>query len=111
MKKSKSIAPGLQKEQIYILKLYVADGEPNSRIARENLKSICDEYLRDRYQLEEVDALTNSDSALKDRVFVTPTLVLVAPEPRATIVGNLASKDTVISTLRLRVKYETQIEL
>jgi len=102
MKKPKKDTSGVQKDQTYIFKLYVADNEPNSQIAKENLKSICEEYLKDRYEMQEVDALTDFTSALKDSVFVTPTLVLIAPEPRATVIGNLTHKDAVISTLRLR---------
>ncbi len=103
----KAFAPGAQNEQPYILKLYVAEGEQNSQLASQNLKSICDEYLKDRCQIEEVDVLADFASALKNRIFVTPTLVLVAPEPQVTVVGNLASKERVISALRLRMTYET----
>jgi circadian clock protein KaiB len=102
MNKPKKDARGGQKDQTYFFKLYVADNEPNSQMAKENLKSICEEYLKDRYEMQEVDALTDFNSALKDSVFVTPTLVLIAPGPRATIIGNLAHKDAVISALRLR---------
>ena len=86
----------------YILKLYVAGDEQNSRIAQDNLTRICDEYLKGRCRIEKVDVLIDFTTALKDRVFVTPTLVLAAPEPRATIVGNLGDKERVISALRLR---------
>lgn len=95
----------------YILKLYVAGDEQNSRIAQDNLTRICDEYLQGRYQIEKVDVLSDFTTALKDRIFVTPTLVLVAPGPKATIVGNLGDKEKVISALRLRFKYETKAEL
>lgn len=87
----------------YTLKLYVAGDEQNSRIAQDNLTRICDEYLKDRCQIEKVDVLIDFTTALKDRIFVTPTLVLAAPEPRATIVGNLGDKERVISALRLRI--------
>jgi circadian clock protein KaiB len=102
MKSSDGIIPGAEKKQTYILKLYVAGDEQNSRLAKDNLTRICDEYLKDRYKIEEVDVLTDFNAALKDRIFVTPTLVLAAPEPRATIVGNLGDKERIISALRLR---------
>jgi len=54
-----------------------------------------------------VDVLTDFASALGDGVVVTPTLILVVPEPRATIVGNLNDKRGVISALRLRDIYGT----
>ena len=105
MKISTSIAQGIPKEQRYILKLYVAGDEQNSQVARENLKLVCDQYLNGRCQIDEVDVLTDFASALKDRVFVTPTLILLSPEPRTTVVGNLDNKEKVISALRLRVEH------
>jgi circadian clock protein KaiB len=87
---------------VYILKLFVVGHEPNSMTARANLSTICHEYLKDRFQLEEVDVLSDFSSALKERVFVTPALVLISPEPRVTVVGNLDNKERVISALRLR---------
>jgi len=102
MKQPKKDARGGQKDQSYIFKLYVADDEPNSQMAKANLKIICDEYLKGRYQMQEVDALIDFTSALKDNVFVTPTLILIAPGPRATVIGNLSGKEAVISALRLR---------
>ncbi len=105
MKRDKNVASNASNIS-YILKLYVADGEQNSRLARENLGRICDEYLKDCCQIEEVDVLKDFVSALNDRVFVTPALILIAPEPRVTIVGNLDNKDRVISALRLRIEHE-----
>ncbi|MDQ5986611.1 MAG: Circadian clock protein KaiB [Syntrophus sp. SKADARSKE-3] len=107
MKIPGGVIPGEEKMQIYMLKLYVAGDEQNSRLAKDNLTRICEEYLKDRFNIEEVDVLTDFAAALKDRVFVTPTLVLATPEPRATIVGNLADKARVISALRLRSEYGT----
>jgi circadian clock protein KaiB len=87
---------------IYKLKLFICDGEPNSRLARANLTIICNENLKGHYQLEEVDVLIDFTSALKERVFVTPALILTSPGPRVTLIGNLDNKERVISALRLR---------
>jgi circadian clock protein KaiB len=107
MKKPEGVPRDVTEEQLYILKLYIVGGEQNSQLAQANLKRICDEYLNGRCQVEEVDVLTNFAAALDDRVFVTPTLILVAPEPRATVIGNLSDKERVISALRLRFEHGT----
>ncbi len=107
MNESEIVAPDVQIEQTYVLKLYVAGDEVNSQLARENLKSILDKYLKDRYQLVEVDVLKDFTSALKDKVFVTPALVLERPEPRVMIVGNLGDRQKVVSILRLGIRYGT----
>ena len=103
MEKSESLASVVKDKQLYFMKLYVVAGEQNSQIARDNLKRICDEYLRDQCRVEEVDVLADFASALEARVFVTPTLILVEPEPKAVVVGNLGNKERVISALRLRL--------
>jgi circadian clock protein KaiB len=87
---------------VYILKLFICDSEANSCLARANLTEICNENLKGRYQIEEVDVLTDFTSALKERVFVTPALILTSPGPRVTLVGTLDNKERVISALRLR---------
>ena len=107
MKSPDSITPSSEKKETYILKLYVAGEEQNSLLAQDNLTHICDEYLNGRCKIETVDVLTDFASALRDSIFVTPTLVLEMPEPRATIVGNLADKERVVSALRLRSEHGT----
>jgi circadian clock protein KaiB len=111
MKSLDRVTRDAEKKQIYMLKLYVAGDEHNSRLAKGNLFSICEEYLKDRFEIEEVDVLIDFAAALKDRIFVTPTLILAAPEPRATIVGNLGDKERVVSALRLRSENGTSTEL
>lgn len=101
MTNRESVVPGVREEQRYYFKLYVAGDEQNS-LARENLEHICNEELQGQCRIEEVDVLTDFASALADRVFVTPTLILMAPAPRATIVGNLGDRERVVSALRLR---------
>lgn len=105
MRPTDGIAPGSEEKPTYRLKLYIADHEPNSRLAQDNLKAICEEYLKDCSHIEYVDILTDFATALRDRIFVTPTLVLTAPGPRATIVGNLGDKERVLSALRLRTEH------
>jgi len=39
----------------YILRLYVAGNNPRSQTAVENVKKICEDYLKGRYDLEVID--------------------------------------------------------
>lgn len=106
MRQTKSARQVKQKGEVYILKLYVADNEQNSRIARENLKKLCDEYLKGQYEIEEVDILVDYAVAMREKIFVTPTLSRVSPEPRTSVVGNLNDKEKVVSALGLRSEHE-----
>lgn len=107
MIETESVKRVKQKREVYVLKLYVADNEQNSQIARENLRMICDEYLKGRCEIDEVDIIEDYAVALKEKIFVTPTLILLSPEPRASVVGNLNDREKVISALRLKSEHET----
>jgi circadian clock protein KaiB len=89
-------------EETHEFVLYVAGQESNSGIARRNLKDICEEHLRGRYSVTEVDVLVDFETALREGVFVSPTLVLVSPGPRVTIVGNLGDRTKVLAALGLK---------
>jgi circadian clock protein KaiB len=87
--------------ETYHLRLFVAGDEPNSRQARENVARLCEEQMKQRYELEIVDVFEDFQAALADGVLVTPTLILVAPPPRVTVLGNLSDTEKVLSALRL----------
>ena len=102
MKRSEKTETNVLEQTIYLLKLYVAGNEQNSRLARENLETICNLHLKGQCKIEEVDVMNDFTAALEDRIFVTPTLILIKPVPSVTIVGNLSDTGRVISALRLK---------
>lgn len=73
-----------------LLRLYVAGQLPNSQRALANLTTFCQRHLHDRHRIEVVDVLAHPDRALKDRVLLTPTLVILEPLPSRTLVGDLS---------------------
>ena len=87
----------------YRLRLFVAGEEPNSVIARASLDEICSTYLKHDCQIEIVDVLENFQPALEERVLVTPALVIVEPQPRAVVFGNLTDTKKVLSALKVTV--------
>lgn len=88
-------------ETNYILRLFVAGNERNSYLAKINLKNICDNHLHGRHHLEIIDVLENVEAAVRNHVLVTPMLVLIAPRPEVTIIGNLSNTQRVLDALRL----------
>jgi circadian clock protein KaiB len=84
----------------YVLWLFVAGDEPNSRQARENLARLCERCLGAPCEITIYDVLEAFQPALDHRVLVTPTLIRVAPPPRVTILGNLRDTATVVAALR-----------
>ena len=83
------------------LRLYIVSGAPNSLAARSNLAAILAGVGSDSYALEVIDCVEDPHRALADGVFVTPTLVRVAPKPEQIVVGSLSDRDRVIAALGL----------
>ena len=84
------------------LRLFVAGDSQNSTRAVVNLRRLCDDHLAGRHTLEMVDVLREPDKALAARVFMTPTLVRLAPAPDVRIVGTLSQTSTVLRALGLQ---------
>ena len=87
--------------ETYILRLFTADDEPNSKRARENLEQLQQTYLKMPHEKEIVDVLEDFQTALENNVLVTPCLILVYPLPKATVFGNLSDTEKVVAALRL----------
>ena len=85
----------------YKLKLYVAGATPKSLEALDNLKKICDEYLKGRYSIDVVDLLKNPKLAKGDQIVAIPTLVRKLPPPLKKIIGDLSNKEKVLVGLNI----------
>lgn len=80
----------------YLLKLYITGQTPNSVQAMENLKRICEEELKDQYEIKVIDVLKEPQLAEDDKIIATPTLVKELPAPISKIIGNLSDKEKVL---------------
>ena len=83
-------------EEYYTLKLYVAGQTPKSLTAFANLKKICEEHLKSRYQIVVVDLLEHPQLAKGDQILAIPTLVRKLPEPVRKIIGDLSNTERVL---------------
>jgi circadian clock protein KaiB len=90
--------------QAYQLRLYVAGQTPKSILAFRNLKQICEDNLRGRYEIEIIDLLQNPQLARGDQILAVPTLVRRLPEPIKKIIGDLSNTERVLVGLDLRVR-------
>ena len=84
------------------LRLYVAGQTPKSVAAFANLKSVCEEYLQGRYEIEVIDLLRNPQLAAGDQIVAIPTLVRKLPQPLRKIVGDLRDTERLLVGLQLR---------
>jgi circadian clock protein KaiB len=82
-------------------RLYVAGDALNSVQALANLTALCRSLLPDRHEIEVVDVFKEPQRALADGIFMTPTLVKLAPAPVRRIVGTLSQTQIVLQALGL----------
>ena len=92
-----------QRPTIYKFRLYVADDALNAAQAQANLRSICRDMLHGRHEVEVVNVFEQPKRALADGVFLTPTLMKLAPFPERVILGTLSDRQTVLEALGLEM--------
>ena len=83
------------------LVLYVSRRSPASQKARKRMDQVLAEFDSAQVHFEVCDLYENAESAEKDRVVFTPTLVKRKPGPRTWILGDLASADVVRDLLAM----------
>ena len=81
--------------------LFVAGDTPNSVEALCNLTRLCDEYLPGRHEIDVVDVFREPARALAEGIFMTPTLIRLAPSSVIRIVGTLGNAQAIFQALRL----------
>ena len=91
----------MSRRVMFKFRLYVAGDAPNSAQAVANLTALCRKHLLDRHEIDIVDVFREPQRALEDRIFMTPTLVKLAPSPAFRIVGTLSEAQTVLQAIGL----------
>lgn len=82
-------------------RLYIAGDGPNSVLATQNLRAVCQEHLSGQHEIEVVDLVQQPRRALEDRVLLTPTLICHLPGAEHRIVGNLSDRRQLLRMLGL----------
>jgi len=94
--------PAPRKTVVWNLRLYVAGQTPKSTRAFANLKVLCEEHLKGRYQIEVIDLRAHPQLARGDQIIAIPTLVRRLPRPLRTTVGDLSNSARLLVGLDLR---------
>lgn len=90
-----------KKTEHYVLRLYIAGNNLRSRMAVENVKRICDENLKGRYDLEIIDIYQDRTKNPVDLVLAAPTLIKKLPLPLRRVIGDMTVKEKVLVGLDL----------
>lgn len=88
----------------YMLRLYVAGTTPRSTMAIANLKSICEEHLADRYDLEVIDIYQQPALGKGEQIIAVPTLIKKLPLPMRKLIGDMSDMEKVLFGLDIRKK-------
>jgi len=85
----------------YVLTLYVTGATAGSLRAIANIKAVCEQHLKGRYQLEIVDVYRRPERLRRDQVVAVPTLIKKLPIPLRLLVGDLSRTEQVLQGLGL----------
>ena len=98
------------KEKKYVLRLYVAGATPRSTQSIINIKKICEEHLKGRYELEVIDIYQQPVLAKGEQIIAAPTLVKNLPPPLRKFIGNMADVERILVGLDLKPKEKVKPE-
>jgi len=96
-------AKEMKKEQ-YVLKLYVTGMTPRSMKAITNIRGICEEHLKGRYELEIIDIFQQPVLTKGEQIIAAPTLIKKLPLPLRRFIGDMSDDEKILIGLDLRPK-------
>jgi circadian clock protein KaiB len=97
-------AGSLPRQAKYVLRLYVSGSTLKSQRAVENIKRVCEEHLKGRYDLEVIDIYRQANLARYEQIVAVPTLIKRLPPPLQRLVGDMSNLRNVLFGLDLRAR-------
>jgi len=88
----------------YLLRLYITGITPKSTKAIQNIKKICEENLKGRYELEVIDIYQQPRLAKDEQIIAAPTLIKKLPLPLRKLIGDMSDTERILLGLDLRPK-------
>ena len=83
----------------YSFRLFVTGNTPRSTQAIRNVRKICEEELKGRYDLAVIDIYQHPEHVKQEQIVVTPTLVRKRPLPCRKIIGDLSDTKRLLEGL------------
>ena len=78
------------KQNAFVFQLFITGASPNSMRAVSNVKTICEEYLKENYDLEIIDVYREPMITQKENIIALPMLIRRLPLPEKRFVGNMS---------------------
>jgi circadian clock protein KaiB len=96
-------SPDLIIEGKLVLQLFVSGMSPKSQEAIRNIKKLCDEFLKEAFELEIIDIYKNPERASQQSIVFSPSLIKQLPLPKKVLIGTLKDSEKVIQALGIRI--------
>lgn len=91
-------------EKEFMLKLYITGSTIQSQLAIENIKKVCEEHLKNRYELKIIDIYKHPTLAKDEQIIAVPTLVKKLPIPLRRFIGDLSDVSEILLGLDIKPK-------
>lgn len=88
----------------YLLRLYVSRSTFKSKLAVQNIRQMCEEHLKGRYDLEVIDIHQHAQLARDEQIIAVPTLIKRLPPPLQRLVGDMSDMEKVLFGLDLKLR-------
>ncbi|MCC8425614.1 circadian clock KaiB family protein [Mucilaginibacter sp. UR6-11] len=93
------IVPEFNEDETYRLRLFVTGASPNSTRAILNLKEICEQYLKDNYEMEIIDIHQQPLIAQEEQIIALPLLIKKGPGAERRLIGDMSNREKVLKGL------------
>lgn len=103
MKKPQKKTSSHARQATHVLRLYISRSTLKSKLAVENIKRVCEQHLKGRYDLEVFDIHQHANLARDEQIVAVPTLIKRLPLPLHRLVGDMSDLNQVLSGLDLRM--------
>src|SRR5579864_8025508 len=77
----------------YVLRLYVTGATVRSARAITNIRAVCEQHLKGRYDLKVVDIYQQPSISRSQQIIAAPTLVKSWPLPPKRLVGDFSDRE------------------
>jgi len=91
-----------RKAQQYVLRLYVAGMTPRSTRAIQNIRRICEDHLKSRFDLQVIDIYQQTTLAEGEQIIAAPTLIKKLPLPLRRFIGDMSHTERILVGMDLR---------
>jgi circadian clock protein KaiB len=85
----------------FVLHLFVSGQTLRSNRAIVNVRNLCEQQLKGRYELKVVDVLLDPRIAAAEQLIALPTLVKKFPKPTVRFIGDLSDTERILSRIMI----------